>query len=74
MRRQITPHCAPIGNSERPGKRNFSRLGDSLHNGEELHVHHVIPKSQGGEDTVSNLTLVHLYCHQQIHQSRKVKV
>ena len=47
---------------------------DSLHNGEELHVHHVIPKSQGGEDTVSNLTLVHLYCHQQIHQSRKVKV
>ena len=47
---------------------------DSLHNGEELHVHHVIPKSQGGEDALSNLKLVHLCCHQQIHKSRKVRV
>ena len=46
----------------------------SLHNGEELHVHHVVPKSQGGEDAVSNLTLMHLYCHQQTHKGRKVKV
>ena len=47
---------------------------DSLHNDEELHVHHVIPKSQGGEDTISNLALVHLYCHQQVHKGGKVKV
>ena len=47
---------------------------DSLHNDEELHVHHVIPKSQGGEDAISNLALVHLYCHQQAHKGRKVKV
>ena len=47
---------------------------DSLHNGEELHVHHVVPKSQGGEEAVSNLTLVHLYCHQQTHKGRKVTV
>ena len=46
----------------------------SLHNDEELHVHHVIPKSQGGEDAISNLALVHLYCHQQIHKRRKVTV
>ena len=45
---------------------------DSLHNDEELHVHHVIPKSQGGEDAISNLALVHLYCHQQAHKGRKV--
>ena len=46
---------------------------DSLHNDEELHVHHVIPKSRGGEDAISNLALVHLYCHQQVHKGGKVK-
>lgn len=46
---------------------------DSLHNDEELHVHHVIPKSQGGEDAISNLALVHLYCHQQLHRHRQVQ-
>ena len=50
------------------------RCHDSLHNDEELHVHHIIPKSQGGEDAISNLALVHLYCHQQAHKSRKVTV
>ena len=45
---------------------------DSLHNDEELHVHHVVPKSQGGEDAVSNLMLVHLYCHQHLHKGGKV--
>ena len=47
---------------------------DSLRNDEELHVHHVIPKSKGGEDAISNLALVHLYCHQQAHKGRTVKV
>ena len=47
---------------------------DGLHNDEELHVHHVVPKSQGGEDAISNLALVHLYCHQQAHKGRKAKV
>ena len=47
---------------------------DSLHNAEVLHVHHVIPKSHGGKDAISNLALVHLYCHQQVHKGRKVKV
>lgn len=41
--------------------------GQSLYNGEEIHKHHKIPKSKGGKDTYSNLELVHLYCHQQIH-------
>lgn len=44
-----------------------SRCGESLYNGEELHKHHRIPRSQGGTDTYKNLELVHLYCHQQIH-------
>jgi RNA-directed DNA polymerase len=41
--------------------------GESLLNGEELHLHHKKPKSQGGGDNYGNLQLVHLYCHQQIH-------
>ena len=44
-----------------------SICGQSLYNGEEIHKHHKIPKSKGGKDTYSNLELVHLYCHQQIH-------
>jgi RNA-directed DNA polymerase len=45
------------------------KCGESLFNGEEIHTHHVIPKSKGGKDTYSNLKLVHLYCHQQIHST-----
>ena len=44
-----------------------SRCRVSLYNGEELHAHHQVPKSKGGSDKPSNLRLVHLYCHQQIH-------
>jgi 5-methylcytosine-specific restriction endonuclease McrA len=39
----------------------------TLFNDEELHVHHRIPKAQGGKDTYGNLVLVHAFCHQQIH-------
>ncbi len=45
------------------------RCKESLFNGEQLHTHHLIPKSQGGKDTYKNLQLVHLICHQQIHYS-----
>lgn len=48
------------------------QCGVTLFNGEELHVHHRKPKYQGGTDEESNLLLVHLYCHQQIH-SKGVK-
>jgi RNA-directed DNA polymerase len=41
--------------------------GDSLSNGEEIHKHHIIPRHKGGKDTYSNLMMVHLFCHQQIH-------
>lgn len=43
---------------------------ESLFNGEHLHTHHQIPKSRGGKDTYSNLRLVHLMCHQQIHYGK----
>jgi RNA-directed DNA polymerase len=44
-----------------------SHCGTSLFNGEALHRHHLLPKSKGGTDKRSNLRLLHLYCHQQIH-------
>lgn len=43
------------------------RCGESLCNGEELEVHHLRPRNQGGTDTYQNLALRHLYCHQQEH-------
>jgi len=41
---------------------------ESLLNGEEIHIHHRKPKEESGESDLSNLQLVHLYCHQQIHK------
>jgi RNA-directed DNA polymerase len=37
------------------------------------HVHHILPKSEGGKDNISNLALVHPNCHRQIH-SQKLNV
>jgi RNA-directed DNA polymerase len=48
-----------------------THCGASLYNGEALHRHHLHPKGEGGTDERSNLQLVHLYCHQQIHSQRK---
>jgi RNA-directed DNA polymerase len=44
--------------------------GESLFNGEELHVHHVTQRKDGGKDAYENLVLIHLYCHQQKHSRR----
>jgi RNA-directed DNA polymerase len=41
--------------------------GDSLFTGEEVHVHHKVPRKQGGTDAYANLELVHYYCHQHLH-------
>ena len=46
---------------------------ESLFNEEELHVHHRQPRKQGGKDSYSNLQLVHLFCHQQIHAKTGTK-
>jgi len=47
-----------------------SVCGEYLLNGEELHEHHVIPRSKGGTNQVENLRLVHYYCHQAIHSNQ----
>jgi len=48
-------------------KGRCQECGESLFNGEELQVHHLLARSQGGKDSYSNLALVHLLCHQHIH-------
>jgi len=40
--------------------------GESLFNQEETQTHHIEPRARGGKDSYSNLTLMHLYCHQQV--------
>ena len=33
-------------------------------------VHHVLPKNKGGDDKLSNLQMLHINCHKQIHARR----
>jgi RNA-directed DNA polymerase len=46
--------------------------GTSLFNEEEIQEHHIKPRKAGGTDDLSNRTLVHLYCQQQIHGGKVV--
>jgi len=34
---------------------------------ESVHMHHIKPKSQQGDNTLSNLCLLHRTCHRQLH-------
>jgi RNA-directed DNA polymerase len=43
---------------------------DALMNGEELHIHHIKTRKNGGKENLKNLILLHLYCHQQIHANK----
>jgi RNA-directed DNA polymerase len=42
--------------------------GQSLFNGESIHIHHKIPRQRGGTNHTSNLVAVHLMCHVQLHR------
>ncbi|MEM9008519.1 MAG: group II intron reverse transcriptase/maturase [Cyanobacteria bacterium P01_F01_bin.86] len=42
--------------------------GQSLFNGEAIHIHHKVPRCQGGTNYSSNLMAVHFICHQQLHR------
>lgn len=40
---------------------------DDVEQGEELHVHHIRPKKNGGSDSYGNLVILHELCHRQVH-------
>ena len=42
----------------------------SLFNNEELHLHHIVPRSKGGKDVLSNLVWLHLFCHHKVHHQK----
>ena len=42
----------------------------SLFNSEELHLHHIVPRCEGGKDTSDNLVWVHLFCHHKVHHQK----
>jgi RNA-directed DNA polymerase len=46
---------------------NCLLCGQSLALEEEWHVHHLLWRSHGGDDTVDNLVLLHANCHRQVH-------
>ena len=48
-----------------------SRCGESVHNGEYLHIHRPVSKRLGGKDDLDNMQLLHLYCHQQVLADEK---
>src|SRR6266480_1157417 len=70
MKRQATKARDLTFSKQKLASRQKGRCPEcfeSLFNDEELQVHHRLARSLGGQSTYSNLALVHLLCHQQIH-------
>ncbi|MGB3612753.1 MAG: HNH endonuclease signature motif containing protein [Elainellaceae cyanobacterium] len=61
---QLTPSRQRIAQQQ---KGCCPICGEPLANDEPLDVHHRLPKTKGGLDTYSNLEMLHLFCHQQVH-------
>jgi len=45
--------------------------GESLFNDERIEEHHIMRRDEGGGDTLNNLVLLHLYCHQQVTAAQR---
>src|SRR5260370_34433222 len=55
-------------------KRQHGRCpqcGEALFNDEELQVHHLHARADGGKNVYRNRVLVHVLCHQHIHAASK---
>jgi RNA-directed DNA polymerase len=39
---------------------------ESLHNGEHIDLHHILPRKDGGKYTLENIKPLHQVCHQQV--------
>lgn len=42
----------------------------SLFNGEDLEIHHILPRLEGGDHSLKNLKLLHKLCHKQVEYSK----
>lgn len=40
---------------------------DNIDNGEQIEVHHILPRKLGGKDNIDNLVMLHTNCHRQVH-------
>ena len=47
---------------------------ESLHNGENVELHHIIPVKEGGKYTMSNIQPLHQICHQNITHGAANKI
>ena len=47
---------------------------ESLHNGEPVELHHIIPVKDGGRYTMDNIQPLHQMCHQSITHSKMTTV
>ncbi|KYC35127.1 group II intron reverse transcriptase/maturase [Scytonema hofmannii PCC 7110] len=54
-------------------KHTCPECGESIHNGEPLHLHHTIPIRLGGEDKPNNLVWLHSACHRNTHSKKSGK-
>ncbi|NEQ83382.1 MAG: group II intron reverse transcriptase/maturase [Moorea sp. SIO2I5] len=50
------------------GKCNHCGL--TFREGDLMEKHHIIPRTQGGNDQLKNLELLHLHCHDEKHKTR----
>ncbi len=66
-RRKATDHTPSIQKLAQRQNHVCPVCRETLYNGEQLHKHHIVPRSQGGTDTYTNLAMLHLPCHQWTH-------
>jgi RNA-directed DNA polymerase len=52
-------------------KQECSICKGSLHNGEAVELHHIIPRSDGGKYSKGNIIPLHKICHQQVTYGNK---
>jgi len=47
-------------------KQHCPKCGESLHNGEPIELHHVVPRKKGGGYKMDNIQPLHQICHQNV--------
>lgn len=47
---------------------------ESLHNGEPVELHHIVPVQKGGKYSLTNIQPLHRVCHQKITYQKQLKV